>query len=236
MCRYFIFTAFTATSFAVVWVVTWLQNVPEERAFKWVVALIWQVTLCTFSHTTSPPVYLPLWLSLTLLPGALTAPTLEAGRLYGLRTKRTSQASQPPFPTLYPSSFLSTVLLYKYLVFRHTHAVSMLKSGKGLTPPSFCRPVSLLDTVGRPLLTGVLTELDEQRRLSEDQIGFRTKLSRLCNRAVLLTESTATLPRSAWPGRFLCMWIKPAAPCRPKVSFIMELVEVCVQQRGWLQC
>lgn len=75
--------------------------------------------------------------------------------------------------------------------------LSMLKSGKDPTLPSSCRPISLLDYVGKlfemVLLTRVMWEMNLCRLLHDRQLGFDPHTVQCCSWPILLKESLETL-------------------------------------------
>jgi hypothetical protein len=62
---------------------------------------------------------------------------------------------------------------------KHARVFSILKPGKDPALPSSCRPISLLDTIGKMfekiLLSRILYEVSGRGLLRDEQFGFRTK-------------------------------------------------------------
>jgi hypothetical protein len=108
------------------------------------------------------------------------------------------KASKAPGPNGIPNSALkhlpqcgvsllaaifNAALLAQYFpsVWKRARIVSILKPGKDPALPSSCRPISLLDNIGKLfekiLLSRILSEVSERGLLRDEQFGFRTKHS-----------------------------------------------------------
>jgi hypothetical protein len=66
---------------------------------------------------------------------------------------------------------------YFHTMWNHARVISILKLGKDLALPSSCRPISLLDMIGKifekTLLARILHEVSERGLLRDEQFGFR---------------------------------------------------------------
>jgi len=66
-------------------------------------------------------------------------------------------------------------------VWKHVRVISVLKPGKDPALPSSCRPISLLDTIGKLsekiLLAKVLQVVSERGLMRDEQFGFRPRHS-----------------------------------------------------------
>jgi hypothetical protein len=75
----------------------------------------------------------------------------------------------------------NAILLTHYFptMWKHARVISILKPGKDLALPSSCRPINLLDMIGKIfekiLLARILHEVSERELLQDEQFGFRPR-------------------------------------------------------------
>jgi hypothetical protein len=101
---------------------------------------------------------------------------------------------------------LNVALLAQYFppVWKHPRVISILKPGKDPSLPSSCRPISLLDTIGKMfekiLLSRILSEVRGRGLLRDEQFGFRPKHSTSLQLARLVGRVTTNFGEKRLTG------------------------------------
>jgi len=99
---------------------------------------------------------------------------------------------------------------------KHARVISILKPGKDLALPSFYRPISLLDTIGKIfekiLLARILHEVIVCGRMRGEHFGFRPRHSTSLQLARLVERITRNFGEKRLTGAVSLTWPKPSIP------------------------
>jgi hypothetical protein len=100
-----------------------------------------------------------------------------------------------PAVSLLVQIFNAVLLTHHFpTVWKHARFISILKPGKDPALPSSCRPISLLDTIGKLfeniLLARILHEVSERRIMRDEQFGYRPRHSTSLQLARLVVRIT----------------------------------------------
>jgi hypothetical protein len=126
---------------------------------------------------------------------------------------------------------------YSPPAWKNACVVSILKPGKDPMLPSSYRPISLIDTIGKPfekiLLSRVLKEVNERGLLRDEQFGFRSRLSTTLQLAHLVERVNRNLDERRLTGAvfldvanaFDTVWIEVLLYKLTVLNFLSYLVK-----------
>ena len=101
--------------------------------------------------------------------------------------------------------FNAALLTQSYpTIWKHARIISILKLGKDRALPSSCRPISLLDTIGKLYekiqLSRILSEVSGLGLLRDEQFGFTPKHSTSLHLACLIERVTSNFGEKRLTG------------------------------------